>query len=80
MGLIMIVAGIVTVFVLAAAADRRRYLESLPSPPPHIHQQAQALDKGGSAGVEVQGNFHYYDREIKKEVIATDTHAVKVVS
>lgn len=80
MGLILLVSGVVVVLAVAASTDRQRYLESLSSPPPHIRAQARALDDKNLKEGGVQGTFHYYDRETKKEIIATDTHAVKVIS
>lgn len=80
MGLILLASGALVLLSAAASADRQRYLESLAPPPPHIKVQANALENNNLTEGSVQGKFHYYDRETKKEIIATDTHAVRVIS
>lgn len=76
---------IVLVAIPVAAADmakenQRRRLEGMPSPPAHIHMQAEALDVTARRTCDVQGEFHYYDRELKKEIVVVDSHVTKVIS
>ncbi|MBI4437822.1 hypothetical protein HY631_02625 [Candidatus Uhrbacteria bacterium] len=82
MTLILFGAGFIVVCVAVAAAGadaHQRYLESLPAPPPHIKSEARALDGNDRAGVMVGVEIHYYDRELKKEIVTMNSHAVKVI-